>query len=189
MESCIQRLQKIHRKFRKNNIKANVFGKGVKPKETLVIERFLKVTTFIGLVNWAINALIPAFAERWFIGLYESFGISILGLIITFLGVLFFILAMVFMKTSWRVGIDKSTKTSLVTWGLYRFSRNPAFVGMDLMFFGTVLTYTNLMTLIVALSIAVSLHLQILQEEKYMKEIFHNEYTEYANKTPRYLLF
>jgi protein-S-isoprenylcysteine O-methyltransferase Ste14 len=174
---------------KENNIKANVFGKGVKNKEILIIEKFLKAMTFVGVGIWTISALFPSFTEKWFIGLYKSFRISILGLAITIIGVLFFILAMVFMKTSWRVGIDKSTKTSLVTSGLYRFSRNPAFVGMDLMFLGTAITHANLMTVIVALLVVVGIHLQILQEEKHMKEVFKNEYNEYVNKTPRYLIF
>jgi protein-S-isoprenylcysteine O-methyltransferase Ste14 len=174
---------------KENNIKANIFGKGVKNKEILIIEKFLRAMTFAGVGIWTISALFPSFTEKWFVGLYKSFRVSILGLAITLIGVLFFILAMVFMKTSWRVGIDKSTKTSLVTSGLYRFSRNPAFVGMDLMFLGTAITHVNLMTVIVALLVVVGIHLQILQEEKHMKEVFKNEYNEYVNKTPRYLLF
>ncbi len=134
---------------KKNNIKANVFGKGTKSKESLIIERFLKAMTFAGIGIWTI----------------------------------------VFMKTSWRAGIDKSTKTSLITSGLYRFSRNPAFVGMDLMFIGAAITYANLIIVIVGLLVVVGIHLQILQEENHMEEVFKKEYSEYVNKTPRYLLF
>ena len=175
--------------FKKNNIKANVFGKGVKPKETLIIEKLLRVITFLGLGVWFVNALLPAFAKKWFVVIYKSFEIGILGLAISFIGVSFFIFAMAFMKTSWRVGIDKSTKTSLITSGIYRFSRNPAFVGMDLMFIGTTITYLNLVMLITSVLVIVALHQQILQEEKHMEGIFNKEYNEYANKTPRYLLF
>lgn len=174
---------------KQNNIKANVFGKGIKLKQALIIEKCLKAVTFTGLGIWAADALLPAFTEKWFIGLYESFGISFFGLLITLIGVLFFILAMVFMKTSWRAGIDKSTKTELVTSGLYRYSRNPAFVGMDLMFIGTAITHVNLITIVLAILVIIGFHLQILQEEKHMKEVFQKKYNEYANNTPRYLLF
>jgi len=174
---------------KKNNIKANVFGKGIKSKEILIIEKFLKAMTFAGVGIWAISALFPSFTEKWFVELGKSFTASILGVIITLIGASLFILAMVFMKTTWRAGIDKSTKTSLVTSGLYRFSRNPAFVGMDLMFIGTAITHLNLITVIVAILVVAGIHLQILQEEKHMKEVFKKEYNEYVNKTPRYLLF
>lgn len=173
---------------KKNNIKANVFGKGKKPKETLIIEKSLRAVTFIGIGIWIVDACFAKFADKWFILVYESAIIRYLGLAITFIGVLFFILAMVFMKTSWRVGVDNSTKTELITFGVYKFSRNPAFVGMDLMFIGTAFTFTNLITIAITFLIVVALHLQIKQEEKHMKKMFGTDYTEYAVKTPRYLL-
>ena len=44
-----------------------------------------------------------------------------------------FLAAVLCMKDSWRAGIPKQDKTELVTGGVYAFSRNPAFVGFDLM--------------------------------------------------------
>lgn len=173
---------------KRNNIKADVFGKGTKPKETLIIEKCLRTITFAGFGIWLVDALFPMFAEKWFVGLYENRVTSFLGIIITLIGVSFFILAMVFMKTSWRAGIDKLTKTALVTSGLYKYSRNPAFVGMDLMFIGTAITHMNLVTVISALLVIVGLHLQILQEEKHMEETIGKEYSDYALRTPRYLV-
>ena len=40
------------------------------------------------------------------------------------------------MKDSWQAGIPDKDKTELVTTGIYRFSRNPAFLGFDLMYVG-----------------------------------------------------
>lgn len=174
---------------KKNNIKANVFGKGSKPKEVLNLEKALKAVTFIGLGIWVISVVFPEFTNRWFIGLPKDIGSAIFGLAITFIGVLFFIMAMAFMKTSWRAGIDKSTKTSLVTSGIYRFSRNPAFVGLDFIFIGTAITHANLLMIIASTAILFGYHLQILQEEKHLAEAFGGEYIQYAKKTPRYLLF
>lgn len=77
----------------------------------MLVEKCLRAITFAGFGIWTIDALLSMFAKKWFIGLYESVGISFFGLTITLIGVLFFILTMVFMKTSWRAGIDKSTKT------------------------------------------------------------------------------
>lgn len=175
--------------LKRSNIKANVFGKGTKGREVLNIERSLKVITFVAIIAWCTSSLFPTFSENHFLKLYDNVVISILGLVITSIGVLFFILAMVFMKTSWRVGIDKSTKTNLITSGFYRFSRNPAFVGMDLMFLGTAITYGTTVTIISSLLVIISLHFQILQEEKHMKETFKKEYDDYTKRTARYLFF
>ncbi len=57
------------------------------------------------------------------------------------------------------------------------------------MFIGAAITYANLIIVIVGLLVVVGIHLQILQEENHMEEVFKKEYSEYVNKTPRYLLF
>lgn len=43
-----------------------------------------------------------------------------------------FIVAMWTMQDSWRVGIAEKDSTALVTRGIYQVSRNPAFLGFDL---------------------------------------------------------
>lgn len=95
---------------------------------------------------------------------------------------------MIYMKTLWRVGIDKAIKTKPVTSGIYRLSRNPAFVGMDMMFLGISVTYLNIITILAALLILIGIHLQIFQEEKHMIETFGKNYIKYSKDTPRYIL-
>lgn len=51
------------------------------------------------------------------------------------------------------------------------------------------MTAIPVITMISAIFVIVGFHLQILQEERHMEEMFKKEYYEYANKTPRYLLF
>ena len=55
-----------------------------------------------------------------------------------------------------------------VFYGIYRYSRNPAFLGFDLMYAGVLLLYGNLLTLGFSVFAMVMLHLQILQEERYL---------------------
>ena len=174
---------------KKNNIRANVLGKGYKPKATLLVERCLKVMTFLGIGIWIINAFLPKLAWNWFFGLFDSLIISLIGLSFSLVGVALFITAMVFMKTSWRAGIDKSTQSSLITNGIYKYSRNPAFLGFDLMFVGVALTFGNVVSTVLAILIIIGLHLQIIQEERHMADSFSQEYAVYASKTPRYFLF
>ena len=76
------------------------------------------------------------------------------------------------MKDSWRTGIPDRNKTKLVTDGIYRYSRNPAFLGFDLQYIGILLIYFNLLTLIFTIFAVTMLHLQILQEEQYLTATF-----------------
>lgn len=84
--------------------------------------------------------------------------------------------------------ISMNDKTKLITNGIYKISRNPAFLGFDLMYIGIALLYSNPFTIIFSLFAITMLHLQILKEEKYLEKSFKNEYISYKNKTNRYLV-
>ena len=86
-----------------------------------------------------------------------------------------------------RAGIPDKDKTELVTTGIYAFSRNPAFLGFDLMYIGVLLLYGNLLTLGFSLFAMMMLHLQILQEERFLASTFGEPYREYCRRVFRYL--
>lgn len=112
-----------------------------------------------------------------------------IGIGIAALGVLIFIIAMVTMGDSWRAGIPAKDKTQLVTTGIYRISRNPAFLAFDLLYLGVLIAFFNYLHLIFVLYAVVMLHLQILQEETYLTHTFGEKYTEYQKRTGRYFIF
>ena len=64
---------------------------------------------------------------------YMPSGARFTGFCIGMLGDLVFLISVIFIKDSWRAGIPESDKTKLVTDGFYKYSRNPAFFGFDLM--------------------------------------------------------
>ena len=43
------------------------------------------------------------------------------------------------MRDSWRAGISETYKTELVTEGIYQISRNPVFLGFELLYIGILL--------------------------------------------------
>ena len=114
-------------------------------------------------------------------------GARFTGFCVGMIGDFIFLASVLFMKDSWRAGIPEKDKTKLVTNGIYRFSRNPAFLGFDMMYIGVLLMYFNPLSAAFSLFATVMLHLQILQEEKYMESTFGKEYLDYKKKTFRYL--
>lgn len=114
-------------------------------------------------------------------------GARFTGFLIGMLGDIIFLISVVCMKDSWRAGIPDKDKTELVTNGIYKFSRNPAFLGFDFMYAGVLLVYFNPLTAVFSLFAAVTLHLQILQEEKYLTSVFGSSYTAYKSRVFRYL--
>ena len=110
----------------------------------------------------------------------------LIGFLIGLAGDGIFLIAVLCMKDSWRAGIPEKDKTDIITDGIYAFSRNPAFLGFDLMYLGVLLMYFNLLTALFTAFAAVMLHLQILQEEKYLTATFGNDYLNYKDKVLRY---
>ncbi|MDP4092663.1 MAG: isoprenylcysteine carboxylmethyltransferase family protein [Bacillota bacterium] len=173
---------------RKNGIKANVLGKGGKSKDINKAELFVKITTFTWGALWFILSIMGS-KVNGIIGLItNTYLLRYIGVAFLAIGCFLFIIAMVSMKTSWRVGIDKKTHSSLVTNGIYKYSRNPAFVGFDTMFLGFSLTNLSLLTLIVTVLNIIAIHRLIIQEEQHLYSIFGDGYAEYKAKTPRYFL-
>ena len=171
---------------RRQGITTNQIGKGDKPRKVLMIENIMGLVTFavipveiISIILYPKMTLIPAL---------KSFPVlQWTGLAIAAIGVAFFIVAMLTMADSWRAGIPDSDKTAFVQKGIYRISRNPAFVGFVLMYIGLLLAFPNLIHLVFAIFPIVMLHLQIRQEEVFLRNTFGTEYEEYCKKVRRYI--
>lgn len=112
--------------------------------------------------------------------------VRIAGILLGMAGDLVFLTAVLTMKNSWRAGIPDTDRTEFVSHGIYRYSRNPAFLGFDMMYAGILLVYFNWVLLAFTIWAMVMLHLQILQEEKYLSSVFGEEYLEYQKHTRRY---
>lgn len=166
-----------HRK----GVKTDHIGKGNKSRRLFVTEILMKIATYSVVV---VEVLCIAMNFRMWKSSYAWIGIGVAAL-----GVLVFIVAMETMRDSWRAGIPEKDRTELVTTGIYRISRNPAFLGFDLMYIGVLIAFFNYIHLLFVLYATVMLHLQILQEETYLAEAFGETYTEYKKHTGRYLFF
>ena len=109
------------------------------------------------------------------------------GFCVGMVGDLIFLISVLCMKDSWRAGIPANDKTELVTGGVYAYSRNPAFLGFDLQYIGVLLMFCNLLTATFTVFAVSMLHLQILQEERYLTAAFGPEYLQYRRHVLRYL--
>ena len=150
-----------------------------KEKALHTVETLMGIATLAAPVAQLLSiafgwSLLPANAR------FTGFCIGILGDVI-------FLLSVLCMKDSWRAGIPDKDKTALVTTGIYRFSRNPAFLAFDFMYVGVLLLYFNPVTAVFSAFAVVMLHLQILQEERYLTDVFGEAYLTYKRHVFRYL--
>lgn len=164
---------------KRKGVTTDQIGRGKKSKKTLVIERLMKLATY---------AVVPAelLCILWNVGIRQNV-LRWGGIAVAACGVSVFVLAMQTMRESWRAGISVTDKTELVTVGIYRFSRNPAFLGFDLLYLGLLLAFFHPAHLAFALFAIVMLHLQILQEERFLKDTFGERYLQYRHTVLRYI--
>ncbi len=169
---------------RRQGIKTDRLGRGAKPRRTRNIEILLKTATY----SMALVQIISIAAYDYLPLLIPSAIIRYIGAVIGFAGIFIFITAMVTMQNNWRAGVDPLAKTTLITHGIYRFSRNPAFLGFDLFYLGFTLLFLNILQLIFFLCCIIILHLQILEEEKFLITAFGSDYNNYKQRTARYFI-
>ena len=163
---------------RRQGIQTRQIGR-VKEKSVHIVELLMSIATLAAPVIQILSIIfgwnhMPANAR------FTGFCIGMLGDII-------FLASVLCMKDSWRAGIPDKDRTKLVTTGIYRYSRNPAFLGFDFMYVGLLLMYFNLSMLVVSAFAIIMLHLQILQEERYLTENYGESYREYRTHVFRYL--
>lgn len=163
---------------KKRGIVTNQMAKRKIKDKVFYVEQVLKISTsLIVLVEVASIILVNSNLVQKIFGLY----FAIVGDVI-------FGIAIVAMRDSWRAGIadDDDEGRELVTSGIYRLSRNPAFLGFDLVYVGMLVMFFNPVLLICSTVAIVTMHLQILNEEKFLTNVYGDKYLEYKKSTSRY---
>lgn len=161
---------------RRQGVRTNQIGRGDKTAGTLLVERLLGAATL---------SIVPVEAASILLGGPAGPARFAAGLALCLLGCAVFLAAVRGLGGSWRAGIPAEKDTALVTGGVYAHSRNPAFLGFDLVYLGLLLWFFNWLHLAFALFAVLMLHLQILQEEAWLGETFGAAYQSYRARTRR----
>ncbi|MDO5561096.1 MAG: isoprenylcysteine carboxylmethyltransferase family protein [Oscillospiraceae bacterium] len=163
---------------KKKGIKTNHIGEA---KEGLV--KLIETAMGTASVVIVITEMVSIFLGTSGFPVYIRF----IGIILASLGDAVFICAVLTMRDSWRAGVSKNDKTELVTEGIYKWSRNPAFLGFDLVYTGIALAFFNSVLLAVTIITMILFHLQIVNvEEEFLINTFGQSYLDYRKKVCRY---
>ena len=153
-------------------------------KDKVGFVKFVEVTMKVAAVLVFVAGLVSIFIGTN----YGSVTVRVMGAAISVVGTFVFIAAVQTMRDSWRAGVSKTDKTELVTKGIYQISRNPAFLGFDLLYIGTLLMFFNWILCILTVFAIIMYHLQIVNvEEEFLLATFRNEYLQYKQKVCRYI--
>lgn len=112
----------------------------------------------------------------------------LLGAALAFAGVLATVATQLAMGTSWRIGVDDTETTELVTTGPFALARNPIFTAMATTGLGLGLMVPNLVAMLGFVLLVVALQLQVrVVEEPYLLRTHATSYESYAASVGRFL--
>jgi len=118
--------------------------------------------------------------------LYNSPAADAVGIALFVAGFILVVVSLAQLGQSAAVGFPER-KTELKTRGLYRFSRNPVYVGGFLMCVGACLYAFHVVNFLL-FAIALPVHLQIVKkEEAFLEKRFGEQWLEYKRRVPRYV--
>jgi len=167
----------------RNGIKVWIIGtKTKKPSEILLSS--LLLLSFIFIIITSLHIQLPIIISKFLINIIW---IKYIGIIFCIISLVIFLLALISFGKAWRIGIDETNSNELITSGIFKYSRNPVFLFMDLYSIGIMLIYPNIIFIIIMICTILCIHIQILQEEKFLINKFSDKYIEYMKKTRRYI--
>jgi protein-S-isoprenylcysteine O-methyltransferase Ste14 len=112
----------------------------------------------------------------------------VVGTLLTVVGIAATAMAQWQMGNSWRIGVDPSERTGLVTEGVFGHIRNPIFTAMVLTAAGFTLMVGNLVAVAGFAALVVALEVQVrFVEEPYLARTHGEAYARYATAAGRFL--
>jgi protein-S-isoprenylcysteine O-methyltransferase Ste14 len=138
-----------------------------------------------------LGALVAGVVAKWVLGGSIAPGSAlrlVAGAVLVAAGVA---VGLRFSRAFERAGQDRSPRTptpSIVSDGLYRYSRNPAYVSLTAILLGLAFLLDNPWLLGLTVPVVVVMHFGvILREEAYLQRKFGDEYLRYKEQVRRWL--
>jgi protein-S-isoprenylcysteine O-methyltransferase Ste14 len=139
---------------------------------------------------WLLLGLIAIFAlnELYPVIRFTSLVFQVAGGVVIVIGLVLLVSANgLFVRAGTDV-IPFRNVSSLVTTGIYRYTRNPMYVGMAAVLLGCALTVGVVPALLVPIVFAVIVEARFIRpEEQMLRELFPQEYPAYCQRVRRWL--
>ena len=137
-----------------------------------------------GYITWILQLLLMMgvdLIDRFSVGYNEYLSYAIL-----FIGLVFIVFSLINLGRSTRLGLPREN-TVFKTNGLYKLSRNPMYVGFNLLTIAS-MTYTlNIWIIVPGIYSMVIYHMIVLEEERFLQDRFGKVYSDYRKRIRRYL--
>lgn len=152
--------------------------------KTTIKPLFFYSGKILGYITWIIQLLLILgvdLIDRITCGYNDYLSFAFL-----FVGLIFIVFSLINLGGSTRLGLP-TENTVFKTNGLYKVSRNPMYVGFNLLTISSMVYTLNIWIFVIGIYSMVIYHLIILGEERFLKNRFGEEYSVYIQKIRRYL--
>lgn len=141
------------------------------------------VMLIIGLLMWLLADVFPTLDRPWLRSTGVAAALGLTGLAISLAGVV------AFRRASTTTDPRHPAQASaLVSSGVYRYSRNPMYLGVLLILLGWAIHLGNLLSILCTLIfIGYITRFQIIPEERRLQEKFGQEFLDYRSRVRRWL--
>lgn len=141
------------------------------------------VMPLVGLIMWVVSKIFPAFTFGSIQSIVVAVAVALLGLAVSLVGIV------AFRRAHTTIDPKHLTETSrLISSGIYRYSRNPMYLGVLLMLVGWAIYLGNVLSLLCTfIFIAYITRFQIIPEERLLGEKFEKEFLSYQRRVRRWL--
>jgi protein-S-isoprenylcysteine O-methyltransferase Ste14 len=163
-------------------------------KDDVSAGAFLSRVLLLFLATMVTVAIVVAVKPEWvehFDPLYRYHGLStvFIGIVLISIGTVLVLRAQHDMGAAWRVGIDSAHSTELVTGGLFRFCRNPIYLGLQIALFGFLSLVPSCFMGTMLLLALLSFQVQARLEEAHLLSQHGEVYAEYCRQVGRFSLW
>lgn len=146
----------------------------------VVLALMVLMGVLVAVAPEALEAVDPLFGQR-------SLPLLAVGVVVLAAAIGVVWRAQLDMAESWRVGMAESERTALVTRGLFRFCRNPIYLGLQLALLAWCLLIPGYATLTMLLIGLLLLQVQSRLEEAYLLAKHGEPYADYCRRVGRFL--
>jgi protein-S-isoprenylcysteine O-methyltransferase Ste14 len=141
------------------------------------------VALITAVLMWLVSRAAPTLAFMFPAGNLVAAGLAAVGPVIAISGVVTFRLARTTLNPT-----KPDSASSLVSWGIYRATRNPMYLGLLLLLTGWAIFLSNPLALLFLPAFIVYINrFQIVPEEQALTSLFAGEFTAYKSRVRRWL--
>ncbi|MBK6563903.1 MAG: isoprenylcysteine carboxylmethyltransferase family protein [Saprospiraceae bacterium] len=175
-----------YRTYKQTGINPITFGKNDNAHDYIgFIMKVLIVLLFVAVLTYSMSEKMYSYLVP--ISYLQTQILTITGLALIHIALVWISFAQFQMSNSWRIGIDEENKTKLVTDGVFSISRNPIFLGMIISVLGLFFIVPNALTFFLTITTYIIIQIQIRLEEEFLQKQHAQDYVNYKLKTKRLL--